>query len=198
MPSAPCTAAVGSGSVRWKYPRPQTCGVSCDAHLLAPKARPPALRSHAHTCDAAHAAVSHRLRSACGSLHPAPSSSPASQAAHPTQCAGLCGAHTVGPRSLHGGGEAVPGADGTRFLRSDRTGGVSPRGPPAHTQPHNCTWPTLRRTPPSQETCTPPGRARRPPWACAARFCTGVAHTHGRTPTHTQRCARDTPTRVRL
>ena len=96
------------------------------------------------------------------------------------------------------GGEAVPGADGTRFLRSDRTGGVSPRGPPAHTQPHNCTWPTLRRTPPSQETCTPPGRARRPPWACAARFCTGVAHTHGRTPPHTQRCARDTPTRVRL
>ena len=149
MPSAPCTAAVGSGSVRWKYPRPQTCGVSCDAHLLAPKARPPALRSHAHTCDAAHAAVSHRLRSACGSLHPAPSSSPASQAAHPTQCAGLCGAHTVGPRSLHGGGEAVPGADGTRFLRSDRTGGVSPRGPPAHTQPHNCTWPMPpRHSPP--------------------------------------------------
>ena len=75
MPSAPCTAAVGSGSVRWKYPRPQTCGVSCDAHLLSPKARPPALRSHAHTCDAAHAVVNHRLRSACGSLLPAPGSS---------------------------------------------------------------------------------------------------------------------------
>ena len=86
MPSAPCTAAVGSGSVRWKYPRPQTCGVSCDAHLLAPKARPPALRSHAHTCDAANAAVSHRLRSACGSLHPAPSSQP---------CLTSCTPHTV-------------------------------------------------------------------------------------------------------
>ena len=143
MPSAPCTAAVGSGSVRWKYPRPQTCGVSCDAHLLSPKARPPALRSHAHTCDAANAAVSHRLRSACGSLHPAPSSQP---------CLTSCTPHTVrrvvwrthsgSPLVARGGGEAVPGADGTRFLRSDRTGGVSPRGPPAHTQPHNCTWPT--------------------------------------------------------
>ena len=122
MPSAPCTAAVGSGSVRWKYPRPQTCGVSCDAHLLSPKARPPALRSHAHTCDAAHAAVSHRLRSACGSLHPAPSSSPASQAAHPTQCAGLCGAHTVGPRSLHGGGRGGTGG-GRHAFSSQRPHG---------------------------------------------------------------------------
>ena len=95
--------------------------------------------------------------------HPAPS--PASQAAHPTQCAGLCGAHTVGPRSLHGGARRYRGADGTRFLRSDRTGGVSPRGPPAHTQPHNCTWPTLRRTPPSQETCTPSGN-----WSSSVRL----------------------------
>ena len=97
-------------------PPPAKLAVALRRASLGSKARPPALRSHAHTCHAAQAAVSHRLRSACGSLHPAPSSSPASQAAHNTKCAGLCGAHTVGPRSLHGGARRYRGRTARVFF----------------------------------------------------------------------------------
>ena len=121
---------------RSKYPpgeSPRTATRSPGSRRRA--AHPSARRSHPHTRRCA-AGRDHRLRSvAPGTQLPA-----SSQAAHPTACAGLCGAHT---HTHRGGGGSSWRTGGTgdghtaarhALLRSGRTGGVSarPRPPTAH------------------------------------------------------------------
>ena len=83
--------------------------------------------------------------------HP-PLPAPASRAAHPTACAGLCGAQkTVGcPARGRGGRSGSVGpqrhARGVFLLATPPR--LSTHGP------HSCTWPTLRRTPPSRDAPT--------------------------------------------
>ena len=161
------------------------------AHLFGSKARPPpARRSHAH--GAAHAVAHRRLRSvACGlpSLPQPPLPAPASRAAHPAKCAGLCGAHThtVGCPALVADEAAPQLPYGTRTACSCAAAarGRSCATPPAHSL--TTAWRTLRRTLPPEtpaytRRATGPIRAPRCEFALHLPFgrqCTGPASSHG-------------------
>ena len=99
-------------------PPPAKLAVALRRASLGSKARrsPPQPGEHE---DAEAEETTARVASRAGSLlsHP-PAPSPASRAAHPTKCAGLCGAHTqwVAPRSRRGRG-GFHGGKGTRTAR---------------------------------------------------------------------------------
>ena len=132
-------------------PPPANLRLRCDAHLFGSKARAllqPGGRTH--TAMRMRWSTAAHVASRAGSLlSRTPLPAPASRAAHPAKCAGLCGAHT------HSGLPRARGG-GTRRLRRAATARVrhalfrlaTPPTPCPHTHgPRSCTWPTLRRTP---------------------------------------------------
>ena len=109
----------------------------CDAHLfwLQGARPPPARRSHAHTRGCGGGRDRRPRRVACGlpSLPHPPLPAPASRAARPAKCAGLCGAHThSGLPRARGGDEAASTAAKAR-VRHAFLASRHPLAMPTHT-----------------------------------------------------------------
>jgi len=130
----------------------------------ARRAPPPPATAHTRRCAAGR---DRRLRSGARGSPSHTQLHPASQAAHPTACAGLCGTHTQrAPHLWRASGTGDRRTAARETLLCSGCTGLSPRDP-ACSQPTTA-WHTLRRTlPPETHART---RARRPR--------RGVQHKH--------------------
>ena len=134
----------------------------CDAHLFGSKARALLSPAVARTQMAMGSRqrpppASRRVRAP---FYATPLPAPASRAACPAKCAGLCGVHTHSglPRAR---GEASSTAATARVWHAF----FASRHPPRHAHTHSLTaahGPPCAAHPPSREACTPSGRASHP------------------------------------